>query len=254
VLAAEPTDESAGDRRLRHWRLACAVLTTALVVAGTWHLGHGLWIPVKARLAQYLLHRAWALTLAGHARVKPWPWADTWPVARLHVPAHGVDLIVLDGVSGRTLAFGPGHAPASALPGAPGTAIVTGHRDTHFRFLRKVEPGEEIVVEVPGRPPSRFRVMETAVIDSRTAVITDAAPSAALVLLTCYPFDAVVPGGPLRYAVTAVAETRPGLWSTCRHSLTPDRPSPSIASASSMCGLHLDDHQSLRQRVVPIAE
>jgi sortase A len=26
-----------------------------------------------------------------------------------------------------------------------------------------------------------------------------------LTLVTCYPFDAIVPGGPLRYAVTAVA-------------------------------------------------
>ena len=27
-----------------------------------------------------------------------------------------------------------------------------------------------------------------------------------LTLVTCYPFDAVVPGGPLRYVVTALAE------------------------------------------------
>jgi sortase A len=209
VLASEPTEGSAGRRRRPRWRVARAALVTALVMAGLWHVGRGLWIPVKAHLAQHLLHRAWVRTLAGQARVKPWPWADTWPVARLIVRAHGVDLIVLAGVSGRTLAFGPGHAPASALPGAPGTAIITGHRDTHFRFLRQVEPGEEVVVEVPGRPPPRFRVTETAVVDSRTAVIAGAAPSAGLVLITCHPFDALVPGGPLRYVVTA-AMVAPG--------------------------------------------
>jgi sortase A len=183
-----------------------AVLTAALLVVGVWQLGHGLWIPLKARLAQYLLHRAWALTLAGVSHVKPWPWADTWPVARLIVPAHGADLIVLAGVSGRTLAFGPGHAPASALPGAPGMAIITGHRDTHFRFLEHVEPGEEIVAEVPGRPPARFRVTEVSVVDSRKAVIADAGSSPGLALTTCYPFRAIVPGGPLRYVVIAEAE------------------------------------------------
>lgn len=121
------------------------------------------------------------------------------------VPAHGVDLIVLAGVSGRVLAFGPGHAPGSAVSGMPGTAIVTGHRDTHFRFLERVKPGDEIVVEAPEQPRSRFRVREMTVVDLRTAVIRNGEDTASLVLLTCYPFDAIRPGGPLRYVVGAEA-------------------------------------------------
>ena len=172
---------------------------------GTWQLGHGAWILVKARLAQHLLQRAWARTQHGEPAAKPWPWADTWPVARLRVPAHGVDLIVLAGVSGRTLAFGPGHAPQSAALGGSGTAIVTAHRDTHFRFLRDVHPGELIVVDTPGRAAARFRVEEVAIVDSRTAAIRVEPGATALVLITCYPFDALVAGGPLRYVVTARA-------------------------------------------------
>jgi len=191
-------------------RASLTVAVAVLLGVGVWQVGHGAWIPVKARLAQHLLHRAWARTLAGESQVKPWPWADTWPVARLRAPAHGVDLIVLAGVSGRTLAFGPGHAVASAVPGDPGTAIVTAHRDTHFRFLEHVKPGDEVVVEVPGRPPSRFRVREMSVVDSRTAVIASAEPSASLALLTCYPFHALAPGGPLRYVVLADASDASG--------------------------------------------
>jgi sortase A len=172
---------------------------------GLWHLGHGAWIYAKARLAQHLLQRAWVRTLAGEPDVKPWPWADTWPVARLRVPAHDADLIVLDGVSGRTLAFGPGHAAGSAVPGAPGTAIVSGHRDTHFRFLERVRAGDEVVIDTPGRLPARFVVRETAIVDARTAVIRRDADAATLALVTCYPFDAVRPGGPLRYVVVADA-------------------------------------------------
>jgi len=92
-----------------------------LLLLGVWQAGHGAWIHAKAQLAQYLLQRAWTRTLEGERDARPWPWADTWPVARLRVPAHGVDLIVLDGVSGRTLAFAPGHG--GPLPGMPGTAI-----------------------------------------------------------------------------------------------------------------------------------
>jgi sortase A len=175
------------------------------VLYGLWHVGQGLWIPVKARLAQELLSAAWARALDGDADAKPWPWADTRPVARLRVPAHDVDLIVLDGVSGRTLAFGPGHAPSSPLPGEPGTAIVSAHRDTHFRFLERVRAGDEIVVERPRRAPARFTVREIAVVDARTAAIASAPSGAALALLTCYPFDAIAPGGPLRYVVVADA-------------------------------------------------
>ena len=180
--------------------IAAAVL---LAGVGLWQLGQGAWIYVKARLAQSLLQRAWARTLRGESAAKPWPWADTWPVARLRVPAHGVDLIVLTGVSGHTLAFGPGHAPGSAIPGARGTAIVTAHRDTHFRFLQRVRHDDEILVETPGVPRGRFRVRQMSVVDSRTAVIRTEVDSTSLVLMTCYPFDAVVPGGPLRYVVTA---------------------------------------------------
>jgi len=184
-------------------RRAVGAAIALLVAIGTWQLGWGVWIHVKAHLAQHLLQRAWAKTLAGEGDVKPWPWADTWPVARLRAPSHGVDLIVLTGVSGRTLAFGPGHAAGSALPGDVGTAIVTGHRDTHFAFLARVRAGDVLVLEVPGRAPAVFRVSETAVVDARTAAVGRDETGSALVLLTCYPFDAVTAGGPLRYVVMA---------------------------------------------------
>jgi len=186
-------------------RRALIGLAILLAVLGLEQIGRGAWIHIKARLAQHLLQRAWARTARGEAQARPWPWADTWPVARLRVPAHGVDLIVLSGVSGRTLAFGPGHAPASAAPGTPGTAIVTGHRDTHFRFLERVKPGDEVLVELPGGRPTRLTIEEVSVVDSRTAMIRSEDQAAGLILMTCYPFDAVVPGGPLRYVVTARA-------------------------------------------------
>ena len=177
-----------------------------LLLLGVWQAGHGAWIHAKAQLAQYLLQRAWTRTLEGERDARPWPWADTWPVARLRVPAHGVDLIVLDGVSGRTLAFAPGHASGSPMPGEMGTSVISGHRDTHFRFLAALKPEDEIVVEVPGRPAARFSVVETAVVDSRLAVIRSAGRPA-LALLTCYPFDALRAGGPLRWVVTARPST-----------------------------------------------
>ena len=111
--------------------LAAAVL----IAIGLWQAGSAGYIHAKAWLAQVLLARAWTATLAGEARVRPWPWADTWPIARLQVPALGVDRIVLAGASGRTLAFGPGHLAGTPLPGEKGTSVLAGHRDTHFAWI-----------------------------------------------------------------------------------------------------------------------
>ncbi|MGO1080839.1 hypothetical protein ACTOWL_35275, partial [Inquilinus sp. CA228] len=80
-----------------------------LVLAGLVLAGQGLWIHAKAMLAQVLLDRAFAETLATGRAVKPWPWADTWPVARIDLPRLGESAIALAGASGQALAFGPGH-------------------------------------------------------------------------------------------------------------------------------------------------
>ena len=178
--------------------------SAALVAAGLLLFGQGAWIYVKAGLAQVLLRRAWTRTLAGGKEVKPWSWADTWPVARLTLPGTGGDWIVLAGASGRTLAFGPGHLDGTAEPGEPGRCVLSAHRDTHFRRLGRVSPGDPVLLETSDRRLHRYEVVETRV--ARAEETWRLAPTSRpiLTLVTCYPFDAVRPGGPLRYLVTAV--------------------------------------------------
>jgi sortase A len=175
----------------------------ALLALGFWQLGQGAYIPAKAWLAQELMQRAWLRVGAGEDRAAPWPWADTWPVARLSAKSHDVDLIVLAGGSGRTLAFGPGHLSASALPGEIGNMVIAGHRDTHFAFLRDVEPGTRVSVESFAGVTTEYEVIGRNVVDSRKGSLLLDTDDAVLTLVTCYPFDAVDPGGPLRYVVTA---------------------------------------------------
>ena len=180
------------------------ILPVCLIAVGLWQIGEGSWIYAKARLAQYLLQRAWSRTLAGETAVKPWPWADTFPVAKLIVPSMHIDLIVLNGAYGRTLAFGPGYSEPSAFPGSPGTTILTGHRDTHFRFLRRLRQQDEIVIETVHQRPQRYIVQRSQIVDARTASIRLTEGKDQLTLVTCYPFDTVFTGSPLRYVVTAI--------------------------------------------------
>ncbi len=174
-----------------------------VLALGFVQLSHGAYIPAKAWLAQELMQRAWTRTASGEIRVSPWPWADTWPVARLVSATRGVDLIVLAGGSGRTLAFGPGHLEASALPGEPGNAVIAGHRDTHFRFLEELEPGEYFSVETPDSDRLLYEVIAVDIVDSRKGGLRLDSDASLMSLVTCYPFDAVDAGGPLRYVVTA---------------------------------------------------
>ena len=164
-------------------------------------LGHAAYMDAKAGLAQVLLRNAWEQHQLTGKTVKPWPWADMSPVARLRVARLGIDEIVLSGDSGRTLAFGPGWAESSARPGASGLSVISAHRDTHFAFLRKLSVGDAISVDTRHNP-EQFRVASTRIVDARHERIDTAVDADALLLVTCYPFDAL---------------ERRGSASLCRH-------------------------------------
>jgi len=174
-----------------------------LLTLAAWQLGAAGYIHVKALLAQALLELAWQRTLAGEPNVRPWPWADMQPVARLRASAQERDLIVLDGASGRSLAFGPAHVPGSALPGDPGASVIAGHRDTHFQFLRELRRGDPLEIQRADGITLRYEVSELRIVDSRTTRIALDGGVNSLKLVTCYPFAAVPPGAPLRFEVTA---------------------------------------------------
>ena len=184
-------------RLLRSWLVAC------LLCLGFWQLGQGAYIPAKAWLAQELMQRAWTRSADGRDKAVPWPWADTWPVARLAAKAGDVDLIVLEGGSGRTLAFGPGHLSASAMPGQSGNSVIAGHRDTHFSFLRDLEVGESLVIETISGRKHVYKVVGIDVVDSRRGSLLLDTSVPMLSLVTCYPFEETDPGGPMRYVVSA---------------------------------------------------
>src|SRR5262249_38634332 len=135
-----------------------------LCLTGLVLFGQGVWIHAKALLAQVLLERAFAASLAGGGPVKPWSWADTWPVARIEVPRLHRSEIALAGSSGQALAFGPGHVERTPEAGEPGTAVYAAHRDTSFAFLRQVRGGHEIRVTRQDGRTYRFQVTRTSLV------------------------------------------------------------------------------------------
>ncbi len=173
-----------------------------LLCLGFWQLGQGAYIPAKAWVAQELMLRAWHRAAGGQIDPAPWPWADTWPVARMLAKGGDVDLIVLAGGSGRTLAFGPGHLSASSLPGQRGNSVIAGHRDTHFSFLANLAIGESLRIETSDGREHTYEVIDLDVVDARRGSLLLDTDEAILSLVTCYPFSAIEAGGPMRFVVT----------------------------------------------------
>jgi sortase A len=184
---------SLGSRRAA----ALAVLLLGLVLGG-----QGLAIHAKAALAQVLLDRAFTQTLRTGQPVKPWPWADTWPVARIEAPRLGKAALVLEGVSGQALAFGPGHISGTPEAGRPGIAVYAAHRDTHFRFLKDLKSGDDLIVTRADGQVHRFQVGSGYVANWNASGISQQPGPPTLALTTCWPFDGVRHGD-LRYVLKA---------------------------------------------------
>ncbi len=187
-------------------KIRLKVLSGTAVLFCTFMAVQAAWIPLKAELAQLLLQHSWTMQKQGKT-IKPWPWADTHALAELRVPRLEVQQIVLEGSSGRNLAFGPTLAGSSLQLQ---DWIINGHRDTHFRFLQDLQRGDQLWLET-AKGITTFKVATLEIIDSREYDLVLEPGLSRLSLVTCYPFDAVTAGGPLRYVITALPsiETKP---------------------------------------------
>ena len=205
----------------KHIRNLITIIIVILFSTSLWQLASAGWIQGKSIIAQQLLNHSWNKTLIDQGKInlqkakaadqktithKPWPWADTWPVAKLIVPQHHIEQIILAGDSGSSLAFGPGHSFASATPNSAGTTIISAHRDTHFRFLKELKLNEMLFIQTIDKTMS-YQVYEIKIVDSKTFRLQPVRDRQTLVLVTCYPFDSLDSEGSLRYLVYASRPT-----------------------------------------------
>jgi sortase A len=122
------------------------------------------------------------------------------PMARLLIPSLGEDDIVFEGVGAEELNGGPGHLPGSAIPGDEGNAVVSAHRDRHFRKLGRLAVGDTIVTETRERRVV-WRVTDRRIVAAGAPALF-ATTEPVLTVTTCWPMNAVGPA-PERLIVTA---------------------------------------------------
>ena len=186
----------------------------ALVVAGSALVAWAGNSYARGWLAQERARNAWEQQLArgeverGRALAGgsgPGQALEGAPVARLVIPKIHLDDIVLEGVTPAALNGGPGHLPGSALPGAQGNAIISAHRDRHFRRLGELAIGDTIRTQTLTDSVT-WRVMGRKVVNREAPVIRKE-PGEVLTLTTCWPIG-YLGGAPDRLILRAVPVER----------------------------------------------
>jgi sortase A len=111
------------------------------------------------------------------------------PVGRLRAAAIGLDEVIVHGTGGGDLRNGPGHYPATSLPGAGGTVAIAGHRTTYgapFRHVDDLAEGARIELELPyGR--FTYRVERTRIVAPTATWVIRRVAYDRLVLTACHP-------------------------------------------------------------------
>jgi sortase A len=128
------------------------------------------------------------------------------PLAVLRIAKIQLEVPVLRGTDDRTLDRGVGHIEGTATPGAVGNVGIAGHRDSFFRGLKDVAPGDLIEVQTL-REKLEYRVVRTWVVDPGDVSVLEETSSPSLTLVTCYPFY-FIGSAPNRFIVRALPTSR----------------------------------------------
>lgn len=111
------------------------------------------------------------------------------PFGRIELPTLGRRYVLIEGTDTASLRRGPGHYPATAVPGEGRTVAVAGHRTTYlapFRPLDRLRPGDRIAIRMPyGR--FVYRVERTRIVSPTATWVVRDIGRERLVLTACHP-------------------------------------------------------------------
>ena len=122
-------------------------------------------------------------------------------LGRLDIPRLGVSAVVRAGSDATTLRLAIGHIPGTALPGDAGNVGLAAHRDTFFRRLGDIRPGDTVDVATPDGIFT-YVVEGTQIVNPRDVWVLDPTERPTLTLVTCYPFS-FIGSAPQRFIVRA---------------------------------------------------
>ncbi|MFD2167897.1 class GN sortase [Thalassotalea euphylliae] len=182
-------------------RITNLAMVSGIIVAAVICL-QALYLPSKAWLSAQLILSSWHHLRETGESIKPWPWADTEAIAKLTFADIDKEIIVLNGGDPTTLAFSVGAIAPFNQVMKEQPFVVSGHRDSHFNFISRLEVGQAIGVESNHNYQRDFTIVDTKIVSADDA-LGFIGHQQLLVLITCYPFDAISQDADQRYLVIA---------------------------------------------------
>jgi LPXTG-site transpeptidase (sortase) family protein len=120
---------------------------------------------------------------------------------RVEIERLGLDALIQEGTDEATLSRAVGHIPGTSVPWNGGNVALAAHRDTFFRGLGDLEPGDRIRLTTL-RGSFEYEVDSTKVVSPASVDVLAATGQPQLTLVTCWPFHYIGPA-PMRYIVRA---------------------------------------------------
>jgi len=122
-------------------------------------------------------------------------------IGRLEIPRLNLSVYMLEGIGGTALRRGIGHVPGTPFPGERGNVGLAGHRDTYFRKLHGIAPGDTVKLTTPDGAFA-YQVDSILIVNPTRGDLLRPDRRIGLTLVTCYPFHYVGPA-PDRFVVLA---------------------------------------------------
>ncbi len=120
----------------------------------------------------------------------PIPTAAPDQAIRIQIPAIKIDAPVVQGDGWEQLKKGVGQNVGSANPGQSGNVILSAHDDVYgelFRFLDKLQPGDQIILYSQQRQ-FVYVVDRTAVVAPTAVEVMASTGNPTVTLISCYPY------------------------------------------------------------------
>jgi LPXTG-site transpeptidase (sortase) family protein len=107
-------------------------------------------------------------------------------LARLSIPSIQLSAVIVEGTDRSSLMIGPGHLAGTAEPGERGNAVVSGHRDTFFRNITKLTPGDPVMIQRDGQVFT-YVVEGFRIVKPTDGSVAEPTRDSRLTLITCDP-------------------------------------------------------------------
>ena len=210
-------------------KTARKLAAVALLIVGGFVCVHASWLPAKAWLSQQLIKHSWQQSISIMAQqqmqeeqqqirsqdntnphslskpiaIKPWPWADTFPIAELVFQRIDKSIVVLNGGDPTTLAFSAGAIAPFNQTNANKPFVVAGHNDSHFSFFKAIMIKDFISLTDTNGRKQLYQVESIDIVDASAGYLSLPTDAANLILITCYPFKSINNQSNERYVITA---------------------------------------------------